>query len=264
MAGDRTASLCDVDLLKLYCIVHGLFYQIDVFPGDAGVSDEQQIRVDIRVSCKLVLYIFYENFVEGSAVLLPHAHASVPVVYLDARLQLQHVRAQGGDGGAASACMEKGERVQDKARVAFPRPGAERVGDGGCVHALGDHLPGGDYEKPGAGGEVSAVDDVDMAEFLCGQAAVLIGAGKGVPQIDVDHLISSSHPRTEMVDVFLDVYCRGLRQDPAVIISLVNILRRDVDVICIVLSLQDDVEGKVVYVVSFFQLGVKVAGTVCA
>ena len=264
VAGDRTACLCDVDLLKLYRIIHGLFYQIDVFLGDAGVGDEQQIRVDIRVSCKFVFYIFYEHFVEGSAVLLPHAHTSVPVVHLDAGLQLQHVRAQGGDGGAASACVKKGERVQDKAGVAFPRSGAERVGDGSCVHALGDHLSGGDHEKPGAGGKVPAVDDVDMAELLCGQAAVLIGTGKGVAQIDVDHLISVFHPRAEMVDVFLDVYRRGLGKDSAVVISLVNLLRRDVDVVFIVLSLQDDVERKVVYVVPFFQLAVKITGAVCA
>ena len=85
-----------------------------------------------------------------------------------------------------------------------------------------------------------------------------------MPQIDVDHLVSVLHPRAEVIDVFLHIDCGSLRQCPAVIVFLIDLLRRDVDIIFIIFSIQDDVERKIVYVIPFFQLAVKITGAVRA
>ena len=231
VAGNRTACLCNVDLFKFYRLIHGLFYQVDILLRDPGVGDKEQAGIDIGMFCKLVPYIFYQDLIQSPAVFFPYAHAPVAVVYLDAGLELQYVRTQGGDGGTASARVHKGESIKDEAGVAFPCPGPERVCDGRGVHALGDHLSGCNDEKPCPGGEVAAVYNVDMPQFFCRKAAVLVGTGQGASEIDVDDFVTFLYPGAEVVHIFLGVYSGGLWKSFMVIIFLIDLLRSDVYII---------------------------------
>ena len=177
------------------------------------MSDKHQIRIDVRVFVKFVLYIFYENLVQRAPVFFPYAHAAVPVVYLDTGLQLQDIRAKRGHGGTAASRMHEGQGIKDEAGVALCGPFAQSLCDGRRVHALFDHLAGGYDKEPGSGRKIAAVYHMDMPQLFCCKTAVLIHAGEGVPQVDMDDFVSVLHPRTEVVNIFLYVYSRGFWQD---------------------------------------------------
>ena len=148
--------------------------------------------------------------------------------------------------------MHEGECIKDEAGVAFPGSGSESFRNGPGVHPLPDHLSGGDDEKACPGGEIAAVHDMDMPQFLCREAAVLIGTGQGAAEIDMDDLKAFFHPWAEMIDIFLCVYRGGLWKNLMIIIFLIDLLRCDVYIVFVILSVQYDVEGIVVDVVTFF------------
>lgn len=93
---------------------------------------------------------------------------------------------------------------------------------------------------------------MDMTQFLCSEAAVLIGTGQGAAEIDMDDLKAFFHPWAEMIDIFLCVYRGGFGKDFVVIVFLIDLFRRDVYIVFVILSVQYDVEGIVVDVVTFF------------
>lgn len=138
------------------------------------MRDEQKIRIDVRMPCKFILYIFYEHFVQCTAVFLSDAHASVMVIHLDARFELQHICTEGCDGRASSACMEKCESIKYKAGVTFGCTGAELFSDRFGIHSFFDHFPGGDDSQTCSSRKVAAVYDMDVSELLSCKAAVLI------------------------------------------------------------------------------------------
>ena len=75
----------------------------------------------------------------------------------------------------------------------------------------------------------------------------------------MDDFVSLFYPRTEMLHIFFDIYCRSLRKDFVVIVFLINLFRCDRDIVQIVLSVQVDVERKIIYVITLFYFFVEVA-----
>ena len=83
-----------------------------------------------------------------------------------------------------------------------------------------------------------------------------------MPQIDVDDLVSVFYPWAEMVDVFLYIDCCGFGECFVVVIFLIDILRRDIYIILVIFSFQDNMERIIMYLILFLQLISQVAGAV--
>ena len=126
-----------------------------------------------------------------------------------------------------------------------------------------EQFSGGYHGQSGAGGEIAAVYDMNMAQFPGCKAAVLIRTGQGMAEIDMDDLITCFHPGPEMVDILLYIDRCGLWQCFMVIILLINLFRGDVYIIKIILPVQVDVKREIVDVVTFFKLFIKITGAVC-
>ena len=59
-------------------------------------------------------------------------------------------------------------------------------------------------------------------------------------EIDMDNFVSILDPGAEMIYVFLDIYCRSFRKYFMVIVFLVDLLRRDIDIVQIISAIQVD------------------------
>ena len=59
-------------------------------------------------------------------------------------------------------------------------------------------------------------------------------------EIDMDNFVSILDPWAEMIYVFLDIYCRSFRKYFMVIVFLVDLLRRDIDIVQIISAIQVD------------------------
>ena len=158
--------------------------------------------------------------------------------------------------------MHKCQSIQNKtgmaAAGAFPKAGSDFV----RRQSLFNHLSGGDYQKAGAGGEIAAVNHMNMAQFFRSQAAVLMGAGEGASQVDVDDIVSLFHPWKKVVPVFVHVDGGRFGKQFFLIVDVVDLIGRDVHIILVFLSVQEDVERKILNVIALFQFQIQVAGAV--
>ena len=136
--------------------------------------------------------------------------------------------------------------------MAFGNTVPELFGNCPGVHTFCDHFSGGNHSKTGTGREIAAVYDVDVSQFLCGDAAVLVRTGKRVAEVDMNDLVPLFNPRAEMIDIFLNIYRGGFRKYFVVVVLLIDLLRRDSDIVQIVFFVQVDVMLIIVDVLAFF------------
>ena len=70
------------------------------------------------------------------------------------------------------------------------------------IHPLCDALSRLNHEQAHAGGEVAAINRVNIAQLFGSDAAILIGGGKVGAQVDMHHLVAILHPLTEVFHIF--------------------------------------------------------------
>ena len=108
----------------------------------------------------------------------------------------------------------------------------------GCTgQALADPVSRLDDLQGDAGGQAEAVDGEHVARqvrLLSGQLAVLLGAGQGPAQAEVDHIVTRLHKGAEVVGVLPHVDGGGAGQDFPVVVGLVDLLHVDVHVVLVV------------------------------
>ena len=102
------------------------------------------------------------------------------------------------------------------------------------------------------------------AQLLCGQQAVLVGAGNRPAQIQVNHIKARLHPGAEVFHILPHIDGGGSGQHLPVIIGGKNLLSGDIHIVLVILLLQEDVEGIEVHIIPGLELISQVTGTVCA
>ena len=129
---------------------------------------------------------------------------------------------------------------------------SENIGDCISGHSLTDHFSGITDKESCSDGKRATVNDMDMSEFFSRNTAILIGTGEGTAEIDMNDFVTGSDPWLKMVNIFCNVYSSRLGKNLFIIIFLENLFRSDVDAVLIVMTVQDDMERKVMHMVTLF------------
>ena len=105
-----------------------------------------------------------------------HRHTALPLgMHLNTGLEPQQVCTESSYRAAPAAGPHEFKGVQHKAGVAVWNHLHQPLLNLGRGHPLPDHLAGLQYQQSHAGGEIAGVHDIDMAQILRGDAAVLMG-----------------------------------------------------------------------------------------
>ena len=159
--------------------------------------------------------------------------------------------------------MQKFERIQHKACM---RIGAQRVDlllNLLRLHPLRNALCGLNNEQAHAGGEIAAIDGIDIPQLLRGNAAILIGGGEVGAQIDMHHLVTILNPLAEVFHIFPRCDRARFGKLLALPPSLVQRIRGNLP-IRILLALQQNMERIHVNLIALYKRCAQIAGAICA
>ena len=114
----------------------------------------------------------------------------------------------------------------------------------------------------GAGGEIAAVDGIDVAQLPGCQAGVLVADRKIAGDIDVNDRIARVEIGLEEIRILAHVNGRGLRQNAGFVHKGEDLLRCDVDAVVMEVVTQGDTQGDCGNIVLFIELRREIAGGV--
>ena len=135
-------------------------------PGYAfGISDKDAAGIDIIPVLQAIFYILEDDLVKISPVFLSDRHFAVD--HFDARLQVQKIRTESRQRGAASSLGQIIQLVDDETGLRKTRLCHDGVVDILCgVCAFHGHGSGIQNKVADAGGKIPAVHHIDILDFF--------------------------------------------------------------------------------------------------
>ena len=88
MAGNGTAGLGDVNIVKLHFLFHSLPHRLNILGVDAGMGNEDFVGSNVWILGELFFRILNEYVFQLAPVFFAYTHAAAGVVHFNAGLEL--------------------------------------------------------------------------------------------------------------------------------------------------------------------------------
>ena len=224
------------------------------------MRDEDAPQLQIAARADLVGDVLHQTFFKAAAVLFADAHFAV--LDLDARAELQKIRAEQRHGRAAAAHFHVVQPVKNEAGLHAAGQLLQSRDDLVRRHAGAGHSLGFEHDEAVAGGEISRVDNVDVVKIRRRELCVLIAAGEIEGNTDVNDKVILRGKLREHADIVRQVDRSRLRQTAARGDMRIDVVRADVHAVAQRFAVHVDVERQQADVVPLQQLGAEITGRV--